>query len=442
MTASPPAASWERSFFKWGLDSHRSGTVCWVPRPGFGLLGLVVAASVALLLAPASESLARVSPRIVGGSSASITQFPFQAAVYIQEDPLGVTQAFCGGVVIDPLQVVTAAHCMENDVTGTPVAPSDVTVQVGTSTLPATTPTGPKASKITIDPKYNSNTNEYDIAVITMPQPLYSGSPRANGTDRVAPIALISPALASSFANPNATPAEPATISGWGLTSPQSPSQVQPSGSQPSQLQAARVHFVSDATCANDYAGSGQPITPQMICAADPGKDSCNGDSGGPLVVDVDDPAHPPSDYVLAGTVDFGAGCAQSNFPGVYVRIADPSITSFIVGAVHTAGQRLLALPEASAPALLVSRKHCTATRCTVVAVPRGGVTTGIKSVSAVLIQHGKRRTLSVRFSGGSYKVKITGLKPGRKYTLELSVTPVSDMRTPPATKVKLHTKT
>jgi secreted trypsin-like serine protease len=413
-----------------------------VPRPGFRLLGLVVAASVALLLALVSASLARVSPRIVGGSSTSITQFPFQAAVYIQEDPVGLTEAFCGGVVIDPVQVVTAAHCMENDVTGTPVAPSDVTVLVGTSNLPAANPTGPKASKIAIDSKYDPNTNEYDIAVITMPQPLYSGTPRANGSDRVAPIALISPALAATFANPNASPAEPAMISGWGLTSPQSPSQVEPSGSQPTQLQAARVHFVSDSTCANDYAGSGQPITPQMICAADPGKDSCNGDSGGPLVVDVDDPARPPGDYVLAGTVDFGAGCAQPNFPGVYVRIADSEISSFITGQVEQANQRLLALPEASAPALLVASKHCTATRCTVVAVPQGGVSTGIKSVSAVLVRHGKRRHISVHFSHGRYKLKITGLQPGHKYTLELNVTPVSNTRTPPTTKVKLHTKT
>ncbi len=285
-------------------------------RPGSRTLAaLAVTGILALVFASASPA-SPVSPRIVGGSSVSIAQFPFQAAVYIQEDPLGLTEAFCGGVVIDPLQVVTAAHCMENDITGNPVSPSNVTVLVGTSTLPQGTPSGPTASRIAIDPSYDPNTNEFDIAVITMPHPLYSGSPRANGSTTVAPIGLITPGLAARFANPNAVPPEPAMVSGWGTTSPQSPNQVRRQGRcrASSGLRASILCPTPPARATT--RGDGQPITPQMICASDPGKDSCTGDSGGPLVVDVDDPARPPGDYVLAGTVDFGVGCAQSELPG------------------------------------------------------------------------------------------------------------------------------
>lgn len=61
-----------------------------------------------------------------------------------------------------------------------------------------------------------------------------------------------------------------------------------------------------------------------MICAeykGDVPKDSCQGDSGGPLV---------NSNKTLVGIVSWGAGCAKENSPGVYSRVASPSIRNFI----------------------------------------------------------------------------------------------------------------
>jgi hypothetical protein len=95
------------------------------------------------------------------------------------------------------------------------------------------------------------------------------------------------------------------------------------------------------------------PITPDMLCAGEPagGIDACSGDSGGPLVVDVNTPATPPADYVLAGLIDFGAGCAQAGFPGVYVRVAMPAISSFIAREAAAAGQQLTPAPAPVGPA-------------------------------------------------------------------------------------------
>ncbi|HEU0318026.1 MAG TPA: trypsin-like serine protease [Solirubrobacteraceae bacterium] len=113
---------------------------------------------------------------------------------------------------------------------------------------------------------------------------------------------------------------------------------------------------MADATCAADYAGLGRSgfpsITTRMICAGEPGGgvDACAGDSGGPLVVNAASPAGPPADYVLAGLSDFGAGCAQAGFPGVYVRIAAPEITSFIAAQAQAQGQQLIAPPVPAAP--------------------------------------------------------------------------------------------
>lgn len=46
------------------------------------------------------------SPRIVGGNMSSLTQWPWQVSLQFQGYHL------CGGSVITPLWIVTAAHCV------------------------------------------------------------------------------------------------------------------------------------------------------------------------------------------------------------------------------------------------------------------------------------------------------------------------------------------
>lgn len=314
-------------------------------------------------LCPAGPAAASpVSYRVVGGTAVpAIASFPFQAALYIRGSS-GVfgqyqTLAFCGGVIIDPVQIVTAAHCVTDDKTGRPVMPAQVTVVSGTATLPPAVPTSPVAAAIAIDPNYDASTADYDVAVVTLPAPLYSGAPRADGAVPVAPIPLINPTLAAEFADPNASPAPVAVLSGWGETRPLAIGAPDDSPALPPQLEAALVHLVPARTCSAEYAllaGAGVPsITSRMLCAGEPNGsvDACSGDSGGPLVVDINNPASPPSDYVLAGLIDFGAGCAQAGYPGVYVRVAAAEISSFIAQQAAAAGQQLTPAPTPVGPA-------------------------------------------------------------------------------------------
>ncbi|MCA1689958.1 MAG: serine protease [Actinobacteria bacterium] len=191
---------------------------------------------------------------------------------------------------------------------------------------------------------------------MTLSAPLYTGSPRPDGAVPIAPIPLITPALAAEFANPAISPAQPVVVSGWGQTTPLAVGAQPATGVLSGQLRVAQTHLVADATCATEYAQVGTlglpTITPRMLCAGEPGGgiDACSGDSGGPLVVDVGTPAAPPADYVLAGIVDFGAGCAQPGYPGVYVRVAAPEISGFIAQAAQAQGQQLIAPPTPIVP--------------------------------------------------------------------------------------------
>jgi secreted trypsin-like serine protease len=407
------------------------------PAKATRLLPLVPALLAFGLAAAPASAAATATPRIVGGQAApSIAAFPFQAALYIQQLGLtiggldiGGSEAFCGGEIIDPVQILTAAHCLTQEGTKTAVNAANVVALTGSAMLPSNQPTGPTGLAITVDPAYNPSTMDDDIAIVTFAQPLYTGAPRPDGTATVAPVPLITSADAAVFANPNATPAEPVTVSGFGETSPP-PANGADTGAISSTLQDVQIHLVPDSTCANDYAGVAA-ITGDQICAGEPsgGKDACSGDSGGPLVVDLASPADPPADYALAGTVDFGVSCAQAGYPGVYVRIASPAITSFITGTAATVGQSLIppiittppvtataTTPAGTAKAASVT-VHALHTSCTASGCVVRVATVGPAALTATI----NRTRVHVHATGREhFTVTAPGLRSGRTYTLTL----------------------
>jgi secreted trypsin-like serine protease len=416
-----------------------------------GLLGCLCAAAGAALAAPAigaattSRFAAAATPRIVGGGSVSIARFPFQVALYDPQAGSISGGFFCGGVIIDATHVATAAHCVIDSETGHVVAPSHIAVLAGASRLSVAAGTssaggsGVKdpAAATAFDPSYSRASSDYDVGVVTLKRPLWSSpvAPAHDGFSAIAPIA-VDPALAATYANPNAGVAPiTATVSGWGDT------HAEPSGglgSYPDNLQSVRVPLVSAELCASDYADpfASQPITARMLCAGGQagGGDSCFGDSGGPLVVDSQTPANPPSDYVLAGLVSFGDGCAQAESPGVYARIADTQVANFLTSEpgqsplTHGGG----AATTSTSPELRVVGKGCTHARCTVsVTSAAHGGSRAVRTVHATLglrqratcRRRGKRvacirlvsRTPRVRaVAGGRFVIVADHLGPGR----------------------------
>jgi secreted trypsin-like serine protease len=283
------------------------------------------------------------SPRavesIVGGTGVSIARLPFQVALYNPRAGSPAAGFFCGGVIIDATHIATAAHCIATGAHGQVGALGEMEVLAGSTHLLPTDPGSIRdpVAAASLDPHYNPSTSDFDVGVLTLARRLWTDAtpPSINGINTVAPLS-VDAARAASYTDQEAEQQTTATVSGWGDVNP-APTD---GPSYPAGLQSVQVSLVPESLCGEDYAGIEQTITPRMICAGNsqPRTDSCYGDSGGPLVVNRDSPAAASGDYVLVGLVDFGNGCAQPGYPGVYTRIADPEVANFLIsGAGHRA---------------------------------------------------------------------------------------------------------
>jgi secreted trypsin-like serine protease len=244
---------------------------------------------------------ARVDPRIVGGTNAATGAYPFMVALLnaSQADPN--KGQFCGGSLIAPHWVLTAAHCIVQsaDTNGTPTSfrlASSLDAMFGSNRLENPV-TRIRAAQILVHPNYNANTQDYDMALIRL------------STD--SSLATIQPLLSSETAL--AATGTIAKVIGWG-------DQAWKGNNYPIDLKQANVPIVDQSTCNANYQNQGG-ITARMICAgyAAGGIDSCQGDSGGPLLVS----SGTPGVWRQAGVVSFGEECALPNYPGVYTRVSE-----------------------------------------------------------------------------------------------------------------------
>ncbi|XP_039376212.1 transmembrane protease serine 2 isoform X1 [Mauremys reevesii] len=220
--------------------------------------------------------------RIVGGSAALVKEWPWQVSLQIQGSHV------CGGSIITPEWIVTAAHCVEGQLS----SPSYWSVYAGILKQTETRyRSGSRVQKIISHPNYDSDSKNNDVALMKLQTPL-------SFTDTVAPVCLPNPGMMFQ-------PDQQCWISGWGAE--------YQGGKTSNVLNAVMVHLIERSICnsAGYYNGL---VLPTMICAGHlkGGKDSCQGDSGGPLVTEKN------SVWWLVGDTSWGTGCANARRPGVY----------------------------------------------------------------------------------------------------------------------------
>ncbi|KOX00343.1 serine protease [Streptomyces sp. NRRL B-1140] len=278
--------------------------------------------SKASLSAGTGTNTGSIDPKIIGGNETTISTAPWMAQLLYFDDR-GTSSTsddigfFCGGAVVAPTKILTAAHCVKGYNWN-----ANGAVVTGTSQLPSDNGTDLHGGTATAvwrqwnHPSYNASTIDNDIAVLTLAVPV-----------KATPIRMTTSGDTTSYKAGTS-----AKVYGWGRT-------TSTSDDISETLKTATLPMQSDTTCSNAYGADF--IKGHMVCAGNPatGSDTgtvsaCNGDSGGPLVVN-----NRIVGVVSWGVTDCVAKGAYSVFSKVstYVGAAYPRLDDTNINGDHKA---------------------------------------------------------------------------------------------------------
>ncbi|KAM6982325.1 trypsin-3 [Tautogolabrus adspersus] len=237
-------------------------------------MGLLQRTTVLLILAfSVSETFAG---RIIGGQEVTPYSKKFQASLQF-----GNQKHYCGGTLVHPMWVVSAAHCWK-----------------------------PSSLITVVLCEHNLNKNEGFEQVFNVSQIFVHSYNHRTFNNDIMLLKLSRPAQLNQWVQPVPLPdqntpplrSDVCTVSGWGVTKLYSYS-LSP------VLRAVDVRIIPYC----HYYYYWRMITPNMLCAGSRfgGKDSCQGDSGGPLICNG----------YFEGIVSWGISCANPYFPGVYTKV-------------------------------------------------------------------------------------------------------------------------
>ncbi|XP_061447057.1 serine protease 55-like isoform X3 [Rhineura floridana] len=192
--------------------------------------------------------------RIVGGSAAIPGKWPWVVSVQTS------TYHFCGGSIVHPWWVLSAAHCFTE-------RSDNIKVAAGSNFLGRHNVTR-WVRKIHIHPEYNTRTYNNDIALLLLERPV--------------PYSLYHSPLCMPDHSivPDDNMWEGCFVAGWGLTKP--------------------------GTDRGSYA---------LL--------DVQGDSGGPLMCRPPGSGGTHQRWYLVGVVSWGRSCAARHSPGVYTRVSN-----------------------------------------------------------------------------------------------------------------------
>lgn len=239
---------------------------------------------------PQRSIVASDAPTVIGGREAQPGAYPWQVALVVSGASSAYDGQFCGGSLIAPNWVLTAAHCVDG------AAPYMFKVVLGRHNLTSSDGEIKEVKRVVVHPNFDPYLLEDDVALVELTTP--------------------SDLTAVGLSLPNLSERENrgdlATVTGWGVYSGDlyTGSKV---------LREGELPLVPLSQCSAGGAWGGL-VTSKMLCAgfSDGSVVSCYGDSGGPLMLRDD-----ADQWQQIGIVSWGPyGCSVPGLYSVFTRVA------------------------------------------------------------------------------------------------------------------------